>query len=131
LKIAVEYVMKDMDFSGIRNNGLLPDPREVEIPVDIGDMLDDYIDSTESMLNDLEQVTLAYEAGRGCEENSAAIRRILHGIKGESSMVGMDQMSELCHQAEFAFEELPESKRPDMLLRFKDWVCAALNNMTD
>lgn len=123
--------MKDMDFSGIRNNGSLPDPQDVEISDDIGDMLNDYIDSTESMLNDLEQATLAYEAGRGREENSAAIRRILHGIKGESSMVGMNQMSELCHQAEFAFEELPESKRPDMLLRLKDWICVALNSMTD
>lgn len=123
--------MKVMDFSGIRNNGSLPDPQDVEIPDDIGDMLNDYIDSTESMLNDLEQATLAYEAGRGREENCAAIKRILHAIKGESSMVGMNQISELCHQAEFAFEEIPESKRPDMLLRLKDWICAALNNMTD
>jgi hypothetical protein len=46
-------------------------------------------------------------------------------------MVGIEQMSELCHQAEFAFEELPEQKRPDMLLRFKDWAWAALNSMTD
>ena len=123
--------MNVMDFTGIRNNGSLPNPKDVEIPDDIGDLLNDYIESTESMLNDLEQATLAYEAGQDREENSAAIKRILHGIKGESSMVGMEQMSELCHQAEFAFEELPENKRPDMLLRFKDWVCAALNNMAD
>jgi two-component system chemotaxis sensor kinase CheA len=123
--------MEVKDFSGIRNNGSLPDPQDVQVPDDIGDLLDDYIDSTESMLNELEQATLAYEAGQDREENSAAIRRILHGIKGESSMVGFDQISELCHQAEFAFEELPEHKRPDMLLRFKDWALAALNSMTD
>lgn len=123
--------MEVMDFSGIRNNGSLPDPQDVEVPDDIGDLLDDYIDSTESMLDELEQATLAYEAGQGREENSAAIKRILHGIKGESSMVGIDQMSELCHQAEFAFEELPEPKRPDMLFRFKDWALAAMNSMTN
>ncbi len=123
--------MEVKDFSGIRNNGSLPNPKDVEIPGDIGDLLDDYIDSTESMLDKLEQATLAYEAGQGSEENSAAIRRILHGIKGESSMVGIEQMSELCHQTEFAFEELPEQKRPDMLLRFKDWAWAALNSMAD
>ena len=122
--------MKDMDFSGIRNNGLLPNPQDVEIPDDIGDLLDDYIESIESVLNDLEQAALAYEADQDRAENSAAIKRILHGIKGESSMVGMEQMSELCHQAESAFEELPENKRPDMLLRFKDWACAALQSMT-
>lgn len=123
--------MEVMDFSGIRNNGSLPNPQDVEVPGDIGDMLDDYIDSTESMLNELEQATLAYEAGQNREENSASIKRILHRIKGESSMVGFDQMSELCHQAEFAFEELPEPKRPDMLFRFKDWVCAALTSMAN
>ena len=123
--------MNVMDFTGIRNNGSLPNPQEVEVPDDIGDLLDDYIESTESMLDDLEQATLAYETGQDREENSAAIKRILHGIKGESSMVGMEHISELCHQAEFAFEELPENKRPDMLLRFKDWICAAMNSMTE
>ena len=123
--------MKAMDFSKIRNNGPLPCPQDVEVPGDIGDLLDDYIESTESMLSELEQAVLTYEAGQGREENSAAIRRILHGIKGESSMVGLEQMSELCHQAEFAFEELPEQKRPDMLLRFKDWAWAALQSMTE
>ena len=28
------------------------------------------------------------------------------------------------------FEELPEDRRPDMLLRFKDWACAALQSLT-
>jgi len=123
--------MEVMDFSGIRNNGSLPNPQGVEVPDDIGDLLDDYIDSTESMLDELERATLAYEAGQNREENAAAIKRILHGIKGESSMVGIEQMSELCHQAEFAFEELPEQRRPDMLFRFKDWTLAALNSMTN
>ncbi len=123
--------MKTLDFSGIRNNGLLPGPDDVEIPDDIGDLLEDYVESTESMLNDLELAALALEAGQSHEESSAAARRILHKIKGESSMVGFDQICEFCHQAEFAFEELPEPERPDMLLRFKDWVLAAMYSMTE
>jgi len=123
--------MKTQDFSGIRNNGSLPDPQAVEVPGDIGDLLDDYVESTESMLGELEQAALAYESGQSREENSAAIRRVLHKIKGESSMVGIDQICDFCHQAEFAFEELPESKRSDMLLTFKDWVTAALCSMTN
>lgn len=120
--------MNNKDFSGIRNKGPLPVPNEIEIPDDIGDILDDYIESTSSMLDELEQSTLAYEAGNNRQENAATIKRILHKIKGESAMVGIEQMSELCHQAESAFEELAENERPDMLLRFKDWVCAAIEN---
>lgn len=123
--------MKIKDFSGIRNNRPLPDPQEVQVPSDIGDLLDDYIESTSSMLEELEKVALAYEAGDDREENAANTRRILHKLKGEAGMVGIDEMSEFCHQAEYAFDELDENQRPDMLLRFKDWTCAAMQNMAD
>ena len=122
--------MNTKDFTGIRNTGPLPDPQEVEISGDMRDLLEDYIDSTSSMLEELERVTLAYEKGDGREENAAAIRRILHKIKGESGMVGIGDIGQLCHEAEFAFEELAEDMRPDMLLRFKDWTCAAINHLT-
>ncbi len=122
--------MNNKDFSGIRNNGPLPETNEIEIPDDIGDILDDYIESTSSMLDELEQATLAYETGNNRQQNAATIKRILHKIKGESAMVGIEQMSELCHQTESAFEELAENERPDMLLRFKDWVCAAIYSLT-
>ncbi len=81
------------------------------------------------MLDELEQAALAYEAGNNSEEDTAAIRRLLHKIKGESSIMGINEISELCHQAEYAFEELDENQRPDMLLRFKDWICAAIYNL--
>ncbi|HEC04153.1 MAG TPA: hypothetical protein ENI81_11525 [Phycisphaerales bacterium] len=123
--------MKTLDFSGIRNSGPLPSSDDVEIPSDIGDLLEDYVESTESMVDELEQAALALEAGQGCLENAAAVRRLLHKIKGEASMVGFDQIAEFCHQAEFAFEELPERQRPDMLLRFKDWVWDALQNVKE
>jgi chemotaxis protein histidine kinase CheA len=122
--------MKTKDFSGIRNRGPLPSPQDVEVPSDIGDLLSDYVESTSSMLTELEEATLAYEAGSNREENAAVVRRILHRIKGESSMVGIDDISELCHQTEYAFEEVTDSQRPEMLLRFKDWTWVAIQNMT-
>ena len=121
--------MKTKDFSGIRTNGPLPDPLEMQIPGDIGDLLDDYIESTGSMLEELETAALAYESENNIEENAAVVRRILHKIKGESSMVGFEEVAEFCHQGEFAFEEMVQNKRPDMLLRFKDWVNEAIYNL--
>ena len=121
--------MKTKDFSGIRNNGSLPDPQDVNVPGDTEDLLDDYVESANSMLEDLEKAALAYEAGNNSEENVAAIRRILHKIKGESSIMGITEISEFCHQAEYAFEELDENTKPDMLLRFKDWVDTAMSDL--
>lgn len=123
--------MQTKDFTGIRNNGPLPNPQELEIPADIGDLLNDYVESTSSQLEELEGVVLAYEAGNSREKNAATVRRILHKIKGESGMVGINKMSEFCHQAEYAFEELAEDERSDMLLRFKDWACAAIQSLAD
>lgn len=122
--------MKTKDFAGIRNNGALPNPKELEIPSDTADMLPDYMESTNSQLEELEKAVLAYEAGRGVEENAAVIRRVLHKIKGESGMMGIDDVSNLCHQAEFAFEELAQQERADMLFRFKDWISDALEYIT-
>jgi len=121
--------MKIRDFSGIKNNGPLPRPEDIQVPVDIGNLLNDYVESTDSQLDELEKAVLAYEAGNSREENAAAIRRILHKIKGESAMVGIDEIAELCHQAEDAFEKLDENQRSDMLLRFKDWACDAICNL--
>ncbi len=121
--------MKTKDFSGIRNNGSLPDPQDVRVPGDTADLLDDYVESANSMLDELERAALAYEAGNNSEENVAAIRRILHKIKGESSIMGITEISEFCHQAEYAFEELDDNTKPDMLLRFKDWVDTAMSDL--
>ena len=122
--------MDNKNFSGIRNNRPLPDPSEIEIPDDIDYLLDEYIESAGSMLDELEQATLEYEAGRNRPENAATIKRILHKIKGESGMVGIEDMAEFCHQAESAFEELAEDERPDMLFRFKDWISIAIYRLT-
>lgn len=122
--------MSNKNFSGIRNNSPLPDPKEIEIPDDIGNLLDEYIESAGSMLDELEQATLEYETGKNRLENAAIIKRILHKIKGESGMVGIEDMAEFCHQTESAFEDLAEDERPDMLLRFKDWISTALFSLT-
>lgn len=123
--------MTTQGFSGIRNNGRLPSSEEVAIPDDIGDLLGDYIDSTNSLLDELERAALAYESGDERQENAAAIRRVLHKAKGESQMVGVDEIRQICHEAEDAFEELDENRRPDMLLKVKDWICGALYSMTN
>jgi HPt (histidine-containing phosphotransfer) domain-containing protein len=122
--------MDNKIFSGIRNNSQLPDPNKIEIPDDIGNLLDEFIESASSLLDELERATLEYEAGKNRPENAAIIKRILHKIKGESGMVGIEDMAEFCHQTESAFEDLAEDDRPDMLLRFKDWISTALFSLT-
>jgi chemotaxis protein histidine kinase CheA len=116
------------NFSGIRDNSPLPDPTSINIPEDADSLIEEYIESASAMLEELERATLEYEAGKNLPDNAATIKRILHKIKGESGMVGIEDVAEFCHQTESAFEELSEKERPDMLLRFKDWINTAINS---
>ena len=121
--------MSTKDFSGIRLDGPLPDPKAVALPDDFADFLDDYIDSTESQLEELEQAILRFETAQTREQDAAEIRRILHKIKGESGMVGLDDMASFVHEVESAFDLLAEDRAADMLFRFTDWTTAALTAM--
>ncbi len=121
--------MNSDDFKGIGNDGPLPDPSTVVVPSDIGDLLEDYLESTESQLHDLEQAILRLESGQDPGQDAAEIRRILHKIKGESGMVGLGDVAAFVHEVENAFEALSQSECPDMLLRFKDWTTLAMDYM--
>ncbi len=115
------------DFSGVRQAGPLPDVGQVNMPEDMRTFLEDYLECTSGQLGELEQFALAYESGCDVEQNAASIRRVLHKLKGEAGMLGLEAIGTFCHEVEEAFEQLPTSERTDMLLRFKDWMVDALS----
>jgi len=123
--------MKTKDFSGIKSSGTLPDPCDARLPGEVKEFLDTFAGSVSQLLEQLEEAALAYESQVDRrKEHGATARRILHNIKGDSGMMGLEDMSELCHQAESAVEELDDEKIPDMLLMAKDWLQAALGHLT-
>ena len=118
--------MDNKDFSVIRNNGQLPDPRHIDPSAIISDLWEVYCDSASSLLNKLETAAMALEAGNNTEENAATIRRVLHSLKGDSGVTGLTDIYQLCHEAEFAFEELSPGDATDMILKVKDWITEAI-----
>jgi CheY-like chemotaxis protein/HPt (histidine-containing phosphotransfer) domain-containing protein len=122
--------MSSKDFSSVRKNGDLPDPRSVGTDAIIGDLWQVYVDSSGSLLSSLEKAALNLEASKNIDENNAVIRRVLHSLKGDSGVTGIGDIYELCHQAEFAFEELAISDATDMILRVKDWIEAAIKSIS-
>jgi CheY-like chemotaxis protein/HPt (histidine-containing phosphotransfer) domain-containing protein len=115
--------MKPSDFQMIRSKGALPDPAHAEIHSVIEELWDPYVDSVTTLLSQLEEAAMELESGKNSRENCSKIRRILHSIKGDSGMTGLMDVYSLCHEAESAFEEIPDmSGRADMVLRVKDWI---------
>ncbi len=117
-------------FSGLINNGPLPDPNKLKVPDGLGNLLSEYVESITSMFKELETAITAYEAGENREENIASVRRTLHKIKGESGMVGIEEIYEFCHEAETAEKQLHDDEHVKVLLRIKDWLNAAFQKIT-
>lgn len=121
--------MDSKEFSVIRENGSLPDPRRIDTSGIISDLWEVYCDSASSLLTKLETAAMALEAGKNSDENAATIRRVLHSLKGDSGVTGLTDIYHLCHEAEFAFEELSSSDATDMILKVKDWITEAVTSI--
>jgi chemotaxis protein histidine kinase CheA len=104
----------------------LVDPAGVALPQDDTGLLQEYLESTTSLLEELEDAALAFEQGRNRVETAATIRRVLHKLKGEAGMLGFQPIERAFHEAENVFEQMPEAQRPEMLLQLKDWVFRVL-----
>lgn len=119
--------MSNLDFNVIRHNGPLPDPCLIDTEQIVGELWTTYIDTVESHLSALEAAAMSLESTNDVEADAAGIRRILHSIKGDSGMCGVIDAYNLCHEAEYAFEELEDSAtKADMLLKVKDWIAGAI-----
>ena len=101
--------------------GQWPATDTIDVPEDVFDLLDEFVDSTTSELDELEEVVLVYEQEQ-TEDQAATIRRVLHKMKGEAGIVRFSLLETFFHEAENAFEQLPIEARSEMLLRLKDWV---------
>jgi two-component system chemotaxis sensor kinase CheA len=63
----------------------------------------------------------------GDAEATAKIRRMVHTLKGESGMLGLDELSRLLHATESYLENPAASwERADRLLAVRDWMLDAL-----
>lgn len=119
--------MEKKDSYDMRNIGQLPDPKTVNVPGLIEDMWEIYHNTVGSLLTELETAAMALEAHQNIEDNTSLIRRLLHTIKGDSGMAGLTDVSDVCHQAESAFEEISDiSATAEMILKVKDWIEAVI-----
>jgi two-component system chemotaxis response regulator CheY len=124
--------MDKKDFSALKSNGPLPNPRTVNAEKIVEQVWQTYLDAVGSLLHDVEAAALELESGVNVDENKAAIRRILHSIKGDSGMTGVMDIHDLCHQTETVFEEFTDNgQAADMVLKVKDWINSAIQHIID
>jgi len=75
--------------------------------------------------------TFGYNAGQNVEDNTATIKRILHSIKGEAGIIGINDIHEICYTTESVLAELTDNSAiTDIVLKVKDWIQDALKYIT-
>lgn len=106
---------------------------ELSSVVDL-EILDEYLNQQESMLSELEDLVLTLEQETD-PQALKELKRLLHTAKGESGVIGLNQVERVCHQVEDYIQEAETGGlQVDLLLEFKDWLeqsLAALKNKTE
>ena len=88
--------------------------------------LQEFVAAQRGALEDLEHAILAME--NGDPEHRAAFERRLHTLKGEASVLGLQDLERACHEAEDYLEGREiSSEVTDRLLRLRDWLARALD----
>ncbi|MHC4751867.1 MAG: Hpt domain-containing protein [Planctomycetota bacterium] len=111
----------------ILDNYLANLPENIHIPSDINEaMLSEFVDSTTSHLDLLEQEILGFEAGQTQNDFVTSARTILHNINGDAGIMDIAEMSDICHLAESLLHENCQKVPIDTLLSVKDWLSKAV-----
>ena len=84
----------------------------------------DFLAGQHAALEELEEYALAMDSGGG---KSAELKRRVHTLKGESGIVGLDDLAGVYHAIEDLLEApVPLREKVDRLLLVKDWIGNAL-----
>lgn len=85
------------------------------------DIFIDFLSRQESVLEEMESLILGHEQNRD-EDSLVSLKRLIHTMKGESGLLGLEEVQKICHTTETLLEEPPRDNMVDVLLAVKDWL---------
>ncbi len=94
------------------------------------DILAEFLSGQESVMEELEGLILDADKDGLNDERRSAIKRIIHTIKGETGMLGLNEAQRLCHETESYIEAGGNGQTVDKLLSVKDWLNTTFQTYT-
>ena len=85
------------------------------------DLFRAFVAQQQSVLPDIDETILAFETD-GAAEHLAALRRLIHTMKGESGVCGVTDIAKVCHSLEDYLDCATGSVSADILFAAKDWL---------
>ena len=95
--------------------------------VDEGIMAE-FLSRQADILDDVEKELLSIEAGDSAGDREG-INRFFHTLKGESSLLGLNDVADLCHAVEDMMQSRELSSCIDQLLEVRDWFIATFRSL--
>jgi two-component system, chemotaxis family, sensor kinase CheA len=93
-------------------------------------IVSEFLSRQADILSDVEELLLNMQNG-GTEEEQAWLLRFFHTLKGESALLGMNDVADLCHAAEDMMQGSPMAECVDNLLEVKDWFIQYFRNVSE
>ncbi len=104
-----------------------PSPINHQLPDNVDEQIfREFLANQPFVLENLESAVLAAEKDSSLE-NRNALKAILHSIKGETGLMGLETLSRQCHEMESLLENSPSSIPAEKLLGFKDSCLQMVN----
>lgn len=93
-------------------------------------VFEEFVAAQKLNLEELE--TEVFDLETGNDDALAAIKRRVHTLKGESGVLGLEDLAKVCHGIEdFVAENSDRAVQVETLFQVKDWIESALVNYTD
>ncbi len=95
----------------------------IELPENVDtEIFQQFIQSQELNLEEMESLLLSYNTSEDKGNIIAELKRKVHTLKGESGILGLNDIQELCHLAEDRIEQGVTPDLIDQLFLLKDWL---------
>lgn len=105
--------------------------QNIQLPENVDeDIFKEFLANQPHVLETLESTILAAESDPS-GDNCHAIKAILHNMKGESGLMGLEEMSSVCHEAESLLEDINGNFPGEGLFKAKDWLQNAVAVLTN
>ncbi|MEA3287208.1 MAG: chemotaxis protein CheA [Candidatus Marinimicrobia bacterium] len=81
----------------------------------------EFLSQQDGVMGEMETLILSLEKSNG-NGSSSELLRLLHTLKGESALMGLDDVEKLCHRTEDYLNAENTASAVDVLLSVKDWL---------
>ncbi len=99
----------------------------VQLPAYVDESIfSEFLSRQVSVLEEVESALLDIEQGN-CTTSMGELTRHLHTLKGETALLGLDDIEHLCHLAEDLLDRESPPEVADRLLALKDWLKQAFD----